>query len=126
MTRYAYNRQVSPPAPFVHVTVSEPDQRASVDNIPAQVDTAADMTVLPQSLVDTLGLVQLDRVPATGFGGHVSFVPSYIVRVEIRGLSSAVVKVLASRDEPYVLLGRDVLNRHRMVLDGPRLTLEML
>src|SRR5688572_17553218 len=70
MTRYAYNRQVSPPAPFVHVTISEPDLRAALNDIPAQVDTAADMTVLPQSLVDRLGLVQLDRVPAVGFDGH--------------------------------------------------------
>jgi hypothetical protein len=34
-------------------------------------------------------------------------------------------EVLANRDELYVLLGRDVLNRHRIVLDGPQLVLEI-
>jgi predicted aspartyl protease len=95
-------------------------------DIPAQVDTAADMTVLPQTLVDQLGLVQIDRVPARGFDGHVSFVPSYLASIAIRGLSPTVVKILASRDEPFVLLGRDVLNRHRLVLDGPDLSLEVV
>ena len=36
-----------------------------------------------------------------------------------------VIRVVASRDEPYVLLGRDVLNGHRVILDGPRLHLEI-
>jgi len=35
------------------------------------------------------------------------------------------IEVLANRDEPYVLLGRDVLNRHRIVLDGPQLLLDI-
>jgi hypothetical protein len=33
-------------------------------------------------------------------------------------------EVLAA-DEPWVLLGRDVLNSHRLVLDGPQLILEL-
>jgi hypothetical protein len=35
------------------------------------------------------------------------------------------VKVVASPDEPYALLGRDVLNKHTIVLDGPNLILEV-
>jgi hypothetical protein len=34
------------------------------------------------------------------------------------------VEVLAA-DEPYVLLGRDILNRYRVVLDGPKQKLEI-
>jgi hypothetical protein len=33
--------------------------------------------------------------------------------------------VLASHDEPYALLGRDVLNRFTILLDGPNLVLEV-
>jgi hypothetical protein len=33
--------------------------------------------------------------------------------------------VVASSGEPWVLLGRDVLNAHRLLLDGPHLTLEI-
>ncbi len=34
-------------------------------------------------------------------------------------------RVIADRDEPYVLLGRDVLNHFRVELDGPNLIVEI-
>jgi len=46
MIRYKYNQQVSPPAPFVHVTISRPNDETSVRDLPAQIDTAAEMTMI--------------------------------------------------------------------------------
>jgi hypothetical protein len=43
--RYNYNRQVSPPAPFVHVTIAVPGEIASLQDQPAQLDCAADRSV---------------------------------------------------------------------------------
>jgi hypothetical protein len=40
-------------------------------------------------------------------------------------MSPRLVKVLASLEEPYVLLGRDVLNHFRITLDGPNLVLDI-
>jgi hypothetical protein len=54
MIRYAYNRQVEPPAPFVHVTLRRPGQDQASEELPAQIDTAADRTVIPGSLWLTL------------------------------------------------------------------------
>ena len=34
-------------------------------------------------------------------------------------------EVVASAGEAWILLGRDVLNTHRLVLDGPQLALEI-
>ena len=51
--------------------------------------------------------------------------PTYLVELRLRELGPVTVKVLASSDEPYVLLGRDVLNRFTILLDGPNLVLEM-
>jgi hypothetical protein len=33
--------------------------------------------------------------------------------------------VFALEGEPFILLGRDVLNQHRVLLDGPGLALEI-
>lgn len=126
MTRYSYNTQVRPPAPFVHVTIGRPLAEADVvENVPAQLDTAADMTVVPWQIVDRLGLVQLNEVPAIGFGGHIVNVPTFLVQLTIRQFGPMVVPVLSSRDEPVVLLGRDVLNNYRVILDGPERILEI-
>lgn len=125
MIRYKFNQQVSPPAPFVHVTIGRPVDEEALPDIAAQLDTAADMTVVPWHIVEAPRLDQLDEVPTLGFGGHITAVPTSLVRLGIRQFEPVVVEVPASRDEPHVLLGRDLLNRYRLVLDGPSLILEI-
>jgi hypothetical protein len=45
--------------------------------------------------------------------------------VALRHLPAVMAEVVSSREEPYVLPGRDVLNLFRMLLDGPQLALEI-
>ena len=125
MIRYNYNRQTTPPAPFVHVGVRHPQTAVGVDDLPAQIDTAADLTVVPSTVISQLGLARLDQVAIGGFGGHVTLAPTYLVGLIVRGFAPHVVKVLGGEDEPFVLLGRDVLNHYQVSLDGPNLILEM-
>ncbi len=125
MTRYSYNQQLTPPAPFVHVTLRRPMGGVVLPEVPAQLDTAADVSVLPWNLVESLALAQLDQVPIMGFGGHVTLVPMFLVEIGIRQLDPFVIRALGVRDEPHLLLGRDVLNRHRVLLDGPRQVLQV-
>jgi hypothetical protein len=125
MIRYNYNRQTLPPAPFVHVTVRHPQTEVGVDDLPAQIDTAADFTVVPSTVISQLGLAQLDQVAIGGFGGHVTLAPTFLVGLVGRGFAPLMVRVLGGEDEPFVLLGRDVLNHYRIFLDGPSLILEM-
>lgn len=124
--RYSYNRQVTPPAPFVHVTVSRPnDANIALTDLPAQIDTGADFTVVPVSVAEQLNLVQLDQTPILGFGGHVMLVPTYLVGLAVRPFDAIILPVIAQRDEPFVLLGRDILNRYHLELDGPNLAIEL-
>ena len=83
------------------------------------------MTVIPWRIVDELQLLQHDEIETLGFDGHIASVTSFLVQLQVHDLEPVAVEVLASRDEPYVLLGRDVLNARRLVLDGPRLVLEI-
>ncbi|HPM81150.1 MAG TPA: hypothetical protein PLF81_10635 [Candidatus Anammoximicrobium sp.] len=123
--RYKYNRQLTPPAPFVHVRAAGPTSAGAVEEIPAPLDSAADRSAIPWSVVEALQLPQLDELPALGFGGHLVSVPTYLVELTVRGLTPITIEAFASREEPYVLLGRDVLNHFRVLLDGPNLVLEM-
>jgi hypothetical protein len=43
----------------------------------------------------------------------------------IRSFPPMTVEVLAHPAEPFILLGRDVLNHYRILLDGPKLALEI-
>ncbi len=60
-----------------------------------------------------------------GFGNVVTTVPTVSVEITIRSLESVRVKVIASESEEFIILGRDVLNRFRIVLDGPGSALEI-
>jgi hypothetical protein len=57
MIRYRYVEHIKPPAPFVNVSVRCPKTGAVAPGVPAQLDTAADRTILPAEVVTALGLV---------------------------------------------------------------------
>lgn len=122
--RYAYFRGLRVPAPFVNVTLYNLAGDARQVDQPAQVDTGADRTVLPMPLVDALGLVPVDRVLVAGIGGLRHAVQTFAVRLAIHDRPAVLVEVLAHADEPWILLGRDVLNTYRVILDGPQFFLE--
>jgi hypothetical protein len=125
MIRYRYNTQIEPPAPFIHVTLRSRGSDLELADVPAQLDPAADRTVIPGTFVDALNQIPLDEVPVSGYGGQVSFVTTYLLELRIQSFEPVALEVLAHAEEPYVLVGRDVLNRHRVVLDGPQQSLEI-
>ena len=67
-------------------------------------------------------LVELDRIDITGVAGGRARVPVHAGRIEIAG-ASLLARLVACEDE--VIIGRDVLNRLVVHLDGPRLRLRL-
>jgi hypothetical protein len=67
----------------------------------------------------------MGMISVAGFGGTVSNVPTFAVEISLHSLQPVFVKAIASEGEGIVILGRDVLNRYRIVLDGPQSALEI-
>lgn len=109
----------TPPAPFVLVTASSPDGLRMIADRPAKVDCGADRTIIPAAVAEHLALQESDRLRFAGLGGVEVSLPVYDLLITIRGLSPIRVEVAASEGEPYILLGLDVMNYYRVVLDGP-------
>jgi hypothetical protein len=125
MIRYRYVTHVEPPAPFVNVTVSCPTTGSAARDLPAQIDCAADRTVLPGAVVSGLGLVQVGRFLFEGFGGAIMELPVFLVAVQIHDLPPLEIRAIVGEKEAYVLFGRDILNTYRVLLDGPQLAVEI-
>jgi predicted aspartyl protease len=89
------------------------------------VDTGADRTILPEGLASALALDPVDEREVEGLDGKRSRLTTSFVVLTIRDLSPVTVEVLRSPGEPDILLGRDVLNHFRILLDGPGLVLEI-
>lgn len=115
MIRYGYNQQIEPPAPFIIVTLRHPYEDAEITDVPAQFDTGADRSLLPLSLVETLGLPESGETRIGGVGGKVESMPLYGVLLGGNGIPLRPVEIVAHPDEPWALLGRD----------GPNLRLEI-
>lgn len=117
---FTYNyANTDPPAPFVLVVLSHPDSGQATDTVPAQVDTGAARTVIPLRIATALALREVARLRFGGLGGVETELPIYEVQLVIRDLAPITVEVAASEGEPHVLLGRDALNRYKIILDGP-------
>lgn len=125
MIRYQYQTQLTPPAPFVNIVLRNPASGAEIRDVPAQLDCAADRTVLPDSIVDALQLPQVGILRLGAFGGATYTLPTYAVILGVHDLPARPFKVAAHAEEAWVLLGRDVINAYRLLLDGPQLALEI-
>lgn len=124
MLRYRYNRQVSPPAPFIYIECEHPLRHSERLTLPALLDTGADLSTMPPAAIEQLGLVQLDEIPVASYRGEAILMPTYLVRLDVASWQLGAVEVIASGEE-YAILGRDVLNQFHITLDGPRAILEL-
>ena len=125
MIGYAYNTQIYPPAPFVLLTLRHPVTGVELSAVPAQIDSAADRTVLPLSIAEAMNLEPIGNVLIGGVGGTIAAMPTYAVLLGVHTLPERLIEVIAHSEESWVLLGRDVLNSLRIVLDGPQSVLEI-
>ena len=121
----AYDTTLNPPAPFLPVRVSNLTDILEPQSVAAKIDTGSDVTGIPARLVGQLSLMPVDEILVEGYDGRQATIACYDVNLRIDHLSVAGLSVITIAED-YVLLGRDVLNRLRMLLDGPALMTEIL
>lgn len=115
----------SPPAPYALVTLARLDGTILAADLPAKVDSGAAQTIVPTPIVERLGLEAVAQHEFEGLGGVRVRLSIFRLYLTIRGCPTLELNVAGSDGEPYILLGRDVLNQFRLVLDGPNGKLEI-
>ena len=116
--RRAYSRAFDPPAPVVPVRLRAPGQ-LEVAHAEGKIDTGSDLCAVPERTIAALNLPAVRSVRALGFAGAIQEVTVYRVDVEIDGLVFPRIEAVATA-RPYALIGRNVLRRLLLRLDGPR------
>lgn len=120
----AYDRHFTPPAPVADVTVAHPVTGVNSGSLRGKPDTGADFTVIPEGLLDLLGLAPRGEVWARSYDGTYSQRFVYYVTLSIEGHELATVRCVAG-DRSTVLVGRNALNRFVITLDGPNLKFDL-
>ncbi len=119
-----YDRSFTPPAPVADVVITHPVTGAGSGVIRGKLDSGADLTVIPGGLVADLKLSPKGRVWTRGYDGTYSQRFVYYVGLTVEGFELAAVRCIAT-DRPNALLGRNVMNRFVITLDGRRLRFEL-
>ena len=123
--RFPYDQSYVPPAPHVLIWIGAPGRALSVGPLDAFVDSGADATILPASYLYPLRLqVDSQKRLISPWGGE-QFVSTYFVDMGIDDLHLSYVEVVADEQNNEIILGRNVLNKLRVVLDGLKQMVEV-
>lgn len=117
---FVYDASYSPPAPVIAAEIGSLVHPRRRRTAPALLDTGADITAIPAEFAEPLNLYPIGRLQLQGVGGKL--MPSFIyaVQLQVEGLAVPRLEVVLTPFE-FVVLGRDVLNRFYVRLDGPEL-----
>ena len=121
-----YSKKFTPPAPITKLRILAVggDVALRQNYCEAQVDSGADMTVIPSSLFSkkprVYGYVDVVAVD----GSKVSYKTCFVT-LTLENRSFTNVEVILSAGD-MGLLGRDVLNKVNLNLDGPNLSVKFI
>src|SRR5437870_13600250 len=114
------DRLFSPAAPVVHAKLRRSLTDQTPSDIALLIDSGADVTLLPKSAVESL---ELERSAAKyeliAFDGAMSVAEA--VQAELLLLGKIFRGQFLVIDLEIGVLGRDILNHLRIILDGPNL-----
>jgi predicted aspartyl protease len=121
-----YEKSEQPPAPYVEVQVTNPQTGDSIKER-GKIDTGAFRTAIPESWIDKLHLIPAGEEETRGYKEEIKKQKhyTYFVNISIKNKIFEYAKVLAvKRNSP--LIGRDILNQVKLILDGKNLSFEVL
>lgn len=117
---YPHNQVYTPPIPALQITLQSPNGEA-IERLVAVLDTGADITLVSLNLLEKINAPEQDEVRLRSHWGDYIGLTTYLVEIRF-GMeilpAIEVVGDLHTRNE--ILLGRDVLNKLQLLIDGPQ------
>jgi len=120
-----YNREdFDPPAPVALVEIRNQVTGQIVANVPMLMDTGADVTLVPQTVLNQLQLTPTGETAyeLAGFGGEKLALAA--VQLDLIFYRKTFRGQFLPIDQTWGILGRNVLNSVSLRLNGPKLTWE--
>lgn len=123
---YPYLDTYYPPAPTLEVMLGYPEESLRLGPFMAMIDTGADGTLVPQIWIDELGAPFVDDIRIRSHWGEWRNVQIFTVDLGIGPLRLPAIEVVGDETGNEMVIGRNVLNKLRLLLDGPKTQLELL
>ena len=103
------------------VTAAHPVTGISSGTLRGKLDSGTDVTVIPARLVAFFNITPRGHIWTRSYDGTYARRLVYYVRLTVEGFTLPSVRCIAT-DRTNILLGRNVLNRFIVTLDGKSLT----
>jgi hypothetical protein len=120
-----YNSEdFDPPAPVALVEIRSQITGQTIANVPMLMDTGADVTLVPQAVLDQLQLTPTGETAyeLAGFGGEKLALAA--VNLDLIFCRKTFRGQFLPIDQTWGILGRNVLNSISLKLNGPKLIWE--
>lgn len=106
-------------SPQTSIKLSNPSEPSQSCQVNAIVDTGALMTCIPESSLRKLGgSLVYSTIIVKDINGNIQERKTYFINISIADYEYKNIEVLAIAKE-YALIGRDILNQHKVILDAP-------
>lgn len=121
-----FNANYNPPMPALRIRLGPPGQRPTFGPYDAILDTGADFTIIPESLAESISATALYPSSLSSQWGDKHAVNMFMVELELEFLQFPNIVVAGDPQADEIILGRNILNRLALFLDGAEEQTEIL
>lgn len=107
-----------PAIPTLEIMLGYPEESLKLGPFIAIVDTGADGSMVPQAILDDLNAPIADEARIRSHWGEWRYVQTFTVDIGIDELRLPAIEVVGDEEGDEIILGRNLLNKLRLLLDG--------
>lgn len=119
-------RQGIAPEPTLKLKLRPPGVKTSSQETEGIIDTGADTTIVPAAILKRLHLKPVGQGKLVTQWGDEHFVAFYLTDIEIDSVLLPAVRVAGDEETSEILIGRNILNKLALFLDGPEQQTQVL
>lgn len=119
-----YQRGYEPPFPQIEIAFEFDGEHS--EPFAALIDSGADVTMVPETTLEQIGAWTGETAFIRSQFGELLPVRLYLVSIQIENITLPGIYVVGHTTSDEIILGRDVLNKLVLLLDGPEQQTELL
>jgi len=117
--KYPYNADYRLPFPAASVVLRNSEEELHTRRTQVLLDTGSDATLVPITYLEEILATPMTDTRIRSHWGEWRAVQLFVVDIELENLRLPGVFVVGDEQGTEIILGRNVLNKLRILLDGP-------
>ncbi len=117
--KYAYAAAYQPPFPAAPIVLRNSEEGLRTEQVQALLDTGSDGSLVPIAYLEEILAPPLVDTHIRSHWGEWRAAQLFVVDIELGNLRLPGVFVVGDEQGSEIVLGRNVLNKLRVLLDGP-------